>query len=46
MQAGPEFKLVGKNTVGEMILATPAVARDSLIVRTVASVRRITGSPR
>jgi outer membrane protein assembly factor BamB len=46
MQAGPEFKLVGKNTVGEMILATPAIAGDSLIVRTVASVRRITSSPR
>ena len=41
IQAGPEFKLVGKNTVGEMILATPAIVRGSLIIRSVSSVRRI-----
>ena len=41
IRAGPEFGLIGKNTVGEMILATPAIVRGSLIVRTVSSVRRI-----
>jgi len=44
IQAGPEFKLVGKNTLGEMILATPAVVRGSLIVRSVSSIRRIAAS--
>ncbi len=45
VQAGPEFKLVGKNTVGEMILATPAIVRGSLIIRTVSSVRRVASRP-
>ena len=34
VQAGPEFKLLGKNSLNEMPLATPAVLRGSLIVRT------------
>jgi outer membrane protein assembly factor BamB len=41
IEAGPEFKLVGKNSLGEMILATPAIVRDSLIVRTIGGVYRI-----
>ena len=32
---------VGKNSLGEMIIATPAIVRNSLIVRTVGRVYRI-----
>jgi outer membrane protein assembly factor BamB len=41
MQAGPEFKVLGKNPLGEMALATPAVAGDALIVRTASKLYRI-----
>ena len=41
IEAGPEYKLVGKNSLGEMIIATPAIVRNSLIVRTVGRVYRI-----
>ena len=41
IQAGPEFKLLGKNSLNEMTLATPAVANGSLIVRTVSRLYRI-----
>ena len=41
IQAGPEFKLLGKNSLGEMTLATPAVARSSLIIRTQSKLYRI-----
>ena len=41
IQAGPEYKLIGKNTLGEMVLATPAVVRGSVIIRTVSSLWRI-----
>lgn len=40
-QAGPEYKLVGKNSLGEMCMATPAIARDSLIIRTMTKLYRI-----
>jgi outer membrane protein assembly factor BamB len=38
IQAGPEFKLLGKNRLDEMSLATPAVAGDRLIIRTASKV--------
>jgi len=41
LQAGPEFKVLGKNSIGEMTLATPAVTGDSLIVRTASKLYRI-----
>ena len=41
MQAGPEFKVLGKNSLGEMALATPAIAQDSLIIRTASKLYRI-----
>jgi len=41
LQAGPEYKLLGKNSLGEMCMATPAIARDSLIIRTASSLYRI-----
>jgi outer membrane protein assembly factor BamB len=34
VQAGPEFKILGRNKLDEMSLATPAIAHGSLIVRT------------
>jgi outer membrane protein assembly factor BamB len=42
IQAGPEFKVLGKNSLGSgMPLATPAVVRSSLIVRTQSALYRI-----
>jgi hypothetical protein len=39
--AGPEFKLLGKNSLNEMALATPAVVRGSVIIRTQSKLYRI-----
>ena len=41
LQPGPEFKVLGKNSLGEMSLATPAVSGDSLIIRTATKLFRI-----
>jgi outer membrane protein assembly factor BamB len=41
VQAGPEFKLLGRNALNEMTLATPAVAHDSLFIRTQTKLYRI-----
>ena len=41
IQAGPEFKVLGKNPLNEMTLATPAVSRGSLIIRTASKLYRI-----
>ena len=41
MQAGPDFKVLGKNSLEEMTLATPAVANGSVIVRTASKLYRI-----
>lgn len=41
VQAGPEFQLLGKNSLNEMAMATPAVARGSLIIRTQSKLYRI-----
>jgi outer membrane protein assembly factor BamB len=41
IQAGPEFKVLGKNSLDEMCMATPAVVRGSLIVRTASKLYRI-----
>ena len=39
--AGPEFKLLGKNSLGEMCMATPAIANGSLFLRTESKLYRI-----
>ena len=39
--AGPEFKLIGKNSLNEMSLATPAVVRGSVLIRTQSKLYRI-----
>ena len=41
VKAGPKFELVGTNTLDEMALATPAVVRGSLILRTQHHLYRI-----
>jgi hypothetical protein len=43
-QAGPEFKVLGKNSLNEMALATPAVAGGSVIIRTASKLYRISKS--
>ena len=42
IQAGPEFAVIGRNSLDEMTLATPAVASGSLIIRTATKLYRIT----
>ena len=41
IQAGPEFSVLGRNSLDEMTLSTPAIARDSLIIRTATRLYRI-----
>ena len=41
IQAGPEFKVLGKNSLNDMTLATPAVVRGSVIIRTQSKLYRI-----
>lgn len=46
IQAGPEYKLLGKNSLDDLAMATPAIARGSLILRTATKLYRITNSSR
>jgi outer membrane protein assembly factor BamB len=39
--AGPEYKLLGKNSLDEMTMATPAIAQGSLVIRTASKLYRI-----
>ena len=41
MQAGPELKVLGRNSLGEMTLASPAVANGSVIMRTATKLYRV-----
>jgi len=41
IQAGSEYKLLGKNSLDEMCMATPAIANGSLIIRTASKLFRI-----
>jgi outer membrane protein assembly factor BamB len=45
VEAGPEFRVLHVNRLDEAALATPAVARDSLIVRTLTRLYRIANLP-
>src|SRR5262245_27293568 len=40
--AGPEFKLLARNSVDERVLATPAVVGNSIIIRTASNLLKIT----
>ena len=46
VQAGPEFKVVGKNSLNEFVMATPAAAGDSLYIRTAGKVYKIAAPAR
>jgi outer membrane protein assembly factor BamB len=41
IQAGPEFKVLGKNSLDDMSLATPALAGKSVYLRTLSKLYRI-----
>jgi outer membrane protein assembly factor BamB len=41
VKAGPEFQVLGKNSLDEMCLATPALVRDSILIRTQTRLYRI-----
>lgn len=42
IDAGPQFKILHKNSIGEMIhIGSPAIVQSSLIIRTVSSLWRI-----
>jgi outer membrane protein assembly factor BamB len=43
VRAGPDFEILGRNSLDEMAMATPAVARGSLILRTRSKLYRIGG---
>ncbi len=43
VQAGPEFRLLGSNELGEMCMATPAIVDDGLLIRTFAALYKISG---
>jgi len=43
IEAGPKFKRLGKNSLDEMCMATPAALRGSLLVRTLTKLYRIEG---
>jgi outer membrane protein assembly factor BamB len=44
VEAGPEFRVLHVNRLEEAALATPAIARDSLILRTLTKLYRIANS--
>ena len=41
IQAGPKFKVLGRNKLDEMCMATPAAVRRNLIIRTISKLYRI-----
>jgi hypothetical protein len=41
VKAGPEFKVLGRNALDEMCMATPATLRGSIIIRTLNKLYRI-----
>lgn len=44
--AGPEFKVIGRSSLDDMTLATPAVARGSVVLRTASRLYRLARTPR
>ena len=44
IEAGRDYKLLGKNSLDEMVLATPAIARGSVFMRTISSLWRLTNT--
>jgi outer membrane protein assembly factor BamB len=46
IRAGPEFQVLEKNSVGEAVVASPALAGDSIYIRSDKSLFRIRGHAR
>jgi outer membrane protein assembly factor BamB len=44
IRAGPEFQVLQKNSVGERVVASPALAGGSIYIRSDSSLFRIRGS--
>ena len=44
IQAGPQYRLLGRNSLNEMSLASPAVAGNSVFIRTATKLYRISRS--
>ena len=42
IQAGPTFEVIGRNSLNEFSMATPAIAHGSLFIRTASKLYRIT----
>ena len=40
---GRDFRLVGKNSIGELCMSTPAISQGSLLLRTAENLYRIGG---
>jgi outer membrane protein assembly factor BamB len=45
IRAGPKFELLAKNGLDEMVLATPALVRDGMLLRTATKLYRIGAMP-
>ncbi len=45
IKAGPEFEVLGTNSLDEFTMATPAIAHSSLFIRTASKLYRITSEP-
>lgn len=43
VEAGAQYKLLGKNSLDEMIMATPAMYQGSLLIRTASRLYRVAG---
>jgi outer membrane protein assembly factor BamB len=43
VKAGPKFEVLGKNSLEEMCLATPALVRGNIVLRTATKLYRIAG---
>ncbi len=43
IKAGPKFEILGRNKLGEMCMACPAVAGDALLIRTLTKLYKIQG---
>ena len=41
IEAGEQYRLAGKNSLGELTMATPAISQGSLVIRTAEAVYRI-----
>ncbi|PYR90569.1 MAG: hypothetical protein DMF84_20245 [Acidobacteria bacterium] len=43
--AGPDFKQIATNSIGELLMATPALSRDVMYVRSLRTLTAIGAKP-